>query len=284
MKPLATVVIPYTPAHKPLVSRAVESVKAQTVACTWVAGESQGTPAILRNHAMDFDTPFTVFLDADDWLEPTFIEDCLRVYREGKYVYTGWYMGYQVVTPAACNPFANGHHLVTTLYPTRLFQYIGGFNPDLPGGEDLDFYLRSARHGICGLLCDRPLMHYTGDGDRSAKYEGDVRYFDTQDSIWQRNGGKEAAMSCCGLPGTPAPSNPGEKQEGDVLSETLWAGMRKEVGHATGRVYRGGNRDKIWVSPADVAAMPSLFRPVPDVKRMSPERADVLRQAGLLED
>lgn len=284
MTSLATVLIPYSPAHAPLVKRAIESVKTQTVACQWVAGESPRTPATLRNHALEVDTPFVVFLDADDWLEPDFIAECLKVYQEGKYVYTGWYMGYKVVTPDASAPFNDGHHLVTTLYPTEAFKYLGGFNTELPGGEDLEFYLASAFNGICGVLCDKPLLHYTGNGERSLAYENSPLYFDTQDAIWQRYGGKQVAMACCGNPNTPAPPNPGEKQDGDVWAEALWAGIRKEIGHATQRVYRSGNRNRLWVSPKDIERMPSLFRAVPDVKKMTPNRAAVLREAGLLGD
>ncbi len=284
MTALVTVLIPYTPLHKPLSVRAIESIKCQSVKCDWIAGESPKTPAVLRNHALEVASEFVVFLDADDWLEPDFVEQCLEVYQEGHYVYTGYYMGHQVVTPPACNPFAESNHLVTTLYPTEAFKYLGGFDEYLPGSEDMDFYLRSAQVGVCGLLCDKPLLHYTGNGQRSESYALSPFYIETQDLIWQRNGGKGVAMSCCGQPGQPANSDPGEKLEGDVLVESLWAGKRKEVGHVTGRVYRGGNRDKIWVARQDVEAMPSLFRPVPDVKKMSPTRAAVLKASGLLDD
>jgi hypothetical protein len=194
-------------------------------------------------------------------------------------------MGYKTVTPDASTPFADGHHLVTTLYPTEAFKALGGFDETLAGGEDLDFYLKSIQAGICGKLCPKPLVHYTANGNRSEAYFANPEYHTTQAAIWQRYGGKQVAMSgCCGQPGEQATIPAGTQLEGDVLAEALWAGIRTEIGHTSGRKYRGGNRSKIWVAPADIAAAPSLYRPVPDVKKMSPDRAAVLKAAGLLDE
>lgn len=286
MTPVATVLIPVSAAHYAtnVYMRALESARNQTVECDVQWSISPETPAKLRNTGMDVSTPFVVFLDCDDWIEPTFIEQCLRAYEQGYYVYTGYHMGYKTVTPSDESPFADGHHLVTTLYPTEAFKYLNGFDETLPGGEDLDFYLRSIQAGVCGKLCPLPLVHYTANGNRSEAYFANPDYHNTQAAIWQRYGGKQVAMACCGLPGEQAQIPAGERVEGDLLSEALWAGIRTEIGHKTGRKYRGGNRSKIWVAPADIEAAPSLYRPVPNPKAMSPDRANVLKMAGLLDD
>jgi hypothetical protein len=282
MTPIATVIIPIGEYHRDIAQRAMDSAKRQTIQCLVLPVISANTPAHGRNMAEDVETPFVVWLDADDWLESNFVEECLNVYEQGKYVYTGYIMGHRHVTPPARNPFGDGsNHLVTTLYPTGAFRYVGGFDETLPGNEDLDFYLRSQSAGVCGVLCPKPLLHYTADGQRSEVYHRRADQNQIKRMIIERNGGYD--MGCCGMPGTPQAPDSGEQQPGDILAEALWMGIRKEPGHATGRVYRSGNHARLWVSPADAAAMPHLFRVVQDARSFTPDRAQVLKQSGLID-
>lgn len=281
---LATIYIPYGSYHSLLVRHAIKSAEGQTVTCKVVSGQSDGTPAAFRNQAANADTPFIVFLDADDLLEPTFVEECLRAYQTGKYVYTSWWCGSVRRTPNLCVDGVTGYlsHLVTTLYPTAIFKALGGFDTTLPGHEDVDFYLRSARAGVCGLRLDKPLLHYTEHGQRSLIFGQRDDKKAIMDDVYLRNGGQQTIMACCGQPGTKAAVNPGAELPGDVKAQALWAGMRSEVGLASGRVYVGGNGTVLNVDPADVEQSPHLFQVVQDMSRLAPKRETVLREAGLV--
>lgn len=280
MTPVATILIPYASYHKHLVDRAIDSAVWQTVDCDVVALESPNTPATVRN--MPVSTPFVVFLDADDFLLPSFVEECLRVYEQGRYIYTSWTEGDIERRPREC-PFLNGsYHIVTTLYPANVLQAIGGFDTTLPGGEDVDFYLKSASHGICGIYLNKPLVARPDDsGLRSKQYvELDV-HDEILHQIVTKHGGVNNIMGCCGGTGSPAGNNPGAQMPGDVLVQTLWAGMHSENGHVSGRMYIGGNGNQIWVDPRDLAVMPTFFRQVQDLSKIAPDKATVLKQAGL---
>jgi hypothetical protein len=108
----------------------------------------------------------------------------------------------------------------------------------------------------------------------------DTRDF-IRDDIVRRNGGLNTIMGCCGGGGSVAGNNPGAQMPGDVLAQTLWAGMHSENGHVTGRMYIGGNGNTIWVAPEDLAIMPTFFRQVEDLSKIAPSREQVLRTAGL---
>lgn len=283
-KPVASIFIPYADYHHTLVQRAIASAQAQTVPCEVHYALSPRTPAHFRNQAREAQTPFIVFLDADDLLEPTFVERCLQAYQPMHYVYTNWLVGDELRRPNLCVTRDEDYrsHLITTLYPTALFKAIGGFDEDLPGHEDVDFYLRSHREGICGLHVDEALLVYTDDGQRSDLFNVRADKKAIMDDVFLRNGGQQTIMACCGQPGTPAPNNPGQALPGDVTAQTLWAGMHTEVGMVSGRVYNGGNGSILNVDPRDIEQAPHLFRQVQDLRKLAPDREQVLKESGLL--
>lgn len=286
MPPLVTVLIPVAPYHMDVVDNAVASVKTQTIQCDLeaITDFNQYGAGIIRNRLSRVSTPFIVFLDADDTLEPTFVEDCLRVYEQGKYVYTSWYCNKVEVKPNLCVTHDEDYrsHLVTTLYPTAIFRALGGFDETLPAHEDVDFYLRSMASGICGVYLDKPLLNYSDNGMRSKLFNVSPDKKRIMDDVYLRNGGSKTIMACCGQPGSQAQVSPGEELPGDVKAQALWAGMRTEVGHATGRVYRGGNGSVLNVSPEDLAIMPMHFKQVQDLSGLAPTRDRVLKEAGLV--
>ena len=281
--PVATIIIPYAPYHVSIVQRAVMSAEAQTIKCDVVAIESPNTPAFGRNRAMTIDTPFVVFLDADDVLAPTFIEECLHAYQEGKYVYTSWLDGAELHKPAPCAWSEGSHHIVTTLYPTALFKHLGGFDETLPGNEDADFYTRSYAAGICGVHVDKPLVQRPdGGGQRSKLFHQEHDFQAIIHASVIKNGGMARIMACCGQPDVAVQADPGVGQPGDVLATTLWSGMRTEYSPYTDRMYVGGNGAKLMVSPTDIEKFPHLFRVAIDPRKLAPKREQVLRESGLV--
>lgn len=293
---VCTIVIPYAIYHNDIVRNAVESAKAQTVKCYVECYPSEYTPAGLRNRqGIDALSPFVVFLDADDTIAPTFIEDCLRAYEPGHYVYTAWNEGSRVMRPRDCNPYGlthdfedgrglvGGYHLVTTLYPTAAFRALGGFDESLPGMEDTDFYMRSARLGICGIYLDKPLLNYSGAGQRSKAFKKHPDYETIVRQIYDRDGGLAAMAGCCGVTGGAPAENLTGEQPGDVKAQTLYT-PSTQYGRATGRYYARQlyQGQIISVSPLDVQLAPELWKEVIDPKTLTPDKQQVLKEAGIL--
>jgi len=295
MKPIATIYVPYAHYHTDIRLRAIESAERQTVKCKVFSGLSLHTPAHFRNTAKFADTPFICFLDADDTIAPTFIEECLHTYQQGTYVYTAWQEGERTMHPRECNPYLahdfddgrgriGGYHLVTTLYPTKLFKALGGFDDTLKGMEDVDFYMRSQLNGVCGVLCDKPLLNYNGEGiTRSKAFRELSNYEDLRRSIIERNGGIEKMGGCCGVVGGGSEANLVGAQPGDIAVQTLYA-PSTQYGRATGRYYPRPlfMGQVIMVSPADVEVMPEFFRRVESLRELAPTREVALKEAGLI--
>ena len=285
---LASIIIPVADYHAELVDRAKESAMKQTLPCEVLVHydhERKG-PGFARNEAvLDATGAFLVFLDADDYLEPDFVEKCVQTYQPGRYVYSAWHETdgvHKVKTP--CQPYSNGgYHLVTTLYPTKAFKALGGFNEHLPGGEDTDFYLRSARLGICPLYVDAPLVHYTPQGQRGVAFEAmgeDMRII--MQDIYYRNGAEKAVMPCNCTEPIKLDPNAGQ-MPGMVQAEALYAAMTR-VGPATGHAYprnHFGQGEVMWVYPQDAYARPDWWRVLPTPEQLTPSLDEIMRMAGV---
>lgn len=283
MRAIATIYIPYAQYHIATVQRAVVSAYAQTRDVIVIPRESPGSPAVHRNAALQASTPFVVWLDADDRLAPTFVEDCLWAYEEGKYVYTNWYEGETQYKPKPCAWSGDSHHIVTTLYPTEIFKALGGFDESLPGHEDAEFYMRSYANRVCGTHLDKALVTRPDhSGQRSILFHKHPDYHKIIEQAALKNGGMNNIMACCGQPSEAIAGNPGEELPGDVVAEALWDGTRSEFSPYTNRIYRGGNRGKLFVSPTDVLKFPDKFRQVNDPRQLAPKREQVLRESGLV--
>lgn len=270
---MLTFVIPTAPYHEAIVQRAVASCLAQTLTCSVVVvydHDRRGTGWARNQGLRRVQTPFVTFLDADDTLEPTFAEDTLRAYEGRHYVYTDWVETDVKAAPDCPWRFgthgADSHHIVTALVPTAWARYVGGFDEQLPGDEDGEFYMHLTRAGLCGRRLAKPLVHYHDGGLRARKFIfGDTSTFGAGEHfervvriIRERYG--EKPMPCCGenenFPDIPL----GEAQPGDVLAKVLWMGNHRERGSSTGRLYpRTGNGATLWVHPNDIDAAPHLF-------------------------
>lgn len=279
---IATILIPYSEAHAHLVARAEWSAKRQSVPCDVIAALSPGTPAKHRNYPLyhEVTTPFVVWLDADDHMERNFVEECLRYYETGRYVYTAYTMWNKIVIPDAKRPFADGNHLITTLYPTEVFKSLGGFDENLPGHEDIDFYLKSIASGVCGVLCPKPLVHYEPDGQRSTAFAENPAAEIIRKRTLELYGGTQTIMGCCGGEGVPFTGDPGKQQPGDVLVQALWAGCRDELDLSRTRKVRACGGQSLWIDLATAQSNPAKYRILANPAE-APKKQDVLQMAGL---
>lgn len=293
--PIATIYIPFADYHKDIVEYAFRSASNQTVKCEVVMAASPNTPALLRNQAVNAKSPFIIFLDADDSIAPNFVERCLQTYEQGTYVYTAWREGDKFMHPRECDPYLahdfddgrgliGGYHLITTLFPTALFRELGGFSETLPGMEDTDFYMRAHNKGICGLLCDEPLLTYNGeDITRSKQFRAHENYEDIRRLIYERNGGAEKMGGCCGISAGGLQADVTGQQPGDIAAQVLQPGTH--FGRATRRFYDRGRYVGaiVMVAPEDVALMPDVYRAVVTLRELAPTKEMALKAAGLLD-
>ncbi len=200
--PQVSIIIPVGPGHQGLMWDALDSVASQTFRnweCIVVNDTGEELPKLpswarlvevggkvplgvgtARNRGLEAARAFLfVPLDADDFLEPQYLESVMAVEEEhGGIVYTDWYddfgeEGIRVLETPDYKPqllISNGClHAVTALYPRSLWKQIGGFQEgQAVGWEDWDFQLSAAAKGICSRRVATPLWTYR-------KYSGQRR-------------------------------------------------------------------------------------------------------------
>ena len=259
----STVIIPVAPYHQAVLPRALASVAAQTVPTQvlyMVDGDKRG-PGYVRNRLLEsVDTPYTVFLDADDWLEPTFIETCEQGIEPGRYVYTDWWEATYKHAPEQA--YCNGTwHVITAMVHTDDARRLGGFDESMGVLEDGDFWLKFNSNKICGIHIKQALSHYSKDGTRSRGGLAINAYAPLIRLMRERY---ETRMGCCGGSiGMDLTKPVGERQANDVLAMALWRGNRKEYGRISQRWYpRMSNPKVTWVDPRDIDAMPNHWKQV----------------------
>lgn len=256
-----TFVIPVGEYHIHLVDRAVESVYKQTIPCECIVVYDQNHRGAgwARNRGLEqVETPFTVFLDADDYVDAGFVEECLIAYDGTRYIFTDWIAAKYVEAPECPWKGDGSFHVVTCLLPTQRILSLGGFDEELPGGEDSSFFWKITRAGLCGARLPKALFTYTADGQRGHQHVNSPNYH----SIMQRAIApyQELPMGCCVDGVIRDESAPGQPQAGDVLAQILWNGPRTKVGRQTGRLYtRLANSRQMWVNPTDIDADPQNF-------------------------
>lgn len=293
--PQVSVIIPVGPAHVELLQDALDSVMAQTFTdwevivvndtgmpldqrgysfAQWIDSAGGHGPGYCRNRGVEVARgELLVFLDADDYLQPAFLESVISAYRaEGKpsLIYTDWFKedgrgagDIWHTTDWDWHALKDGMiNCVTCLVPKDAHDAIGGFNEELRGWEDYDYMLRLAEAGLCGKRIPQPLMTYRYQSGlrREASYAegmtlkpqivGPFRdYFE---------GRKEMACSSCGggrakalppvLPQGNGNANvqmraatvPGQPQEGMILIEYMGDSQNsiRYVGKPSETAYR----------------------------------------------
>lgn len=282
MEPRLSVVIPVGAGHVDIVQRAIQSVLAQTVPCAPIVvhdADKRG-PGYVRNVGLSLvNTEFVTFLDADDWLVPTYAERMLYAFAGGAYVYSDWFEDGQLrVAPEQAWQLEGTWHIITTLLPTAWAREGGGFDESLPGGEDEDFYRRLFARAKCGRRWGEALVHYTGDGGRGKTFRFGPDYIPTKELIRARYIGKMA----CGCEKAPPNVPIGEHLDSDVLAMALWMGNREQLGLATGRRYRRMSYPRqTWVDPRDIEKTPHLWSIVPQDTKEAPVPANPNRRTAL---
>lgn len=194
--PKVSVIVPVGPGHAEIVQDAIESVIAQTMreweliivddttdsGAAWVnerypfvtylydpreKRKAAGAGAARNSGIAQARAPFVLFLDADDLLAPSALEEMLIAFVNsgGRYIYTD-VMRLSKDGTAETLPAADyvqrvwkddGLHSVTALIPTAWARDTL-FNTTLKTWEEGDFFTRLAQAGCCGQRLERPLL------------------------------------------------------------------------------------------------------------------------------
>lgn len=220
---------------------------------------------------------FTLFLDADDYLMPDALFKMLVAFVEsgGKYAYTDWLALHGDKTEPHKSPefrqeawLERGQHAITALLLTEDARGVQGFDEQMPGWEDWDFFIKLMLSGICGARVPEVLMGYRMHS--GTRREESLRQKDALLGLLrQRYGdystGRRPMPGCCGgnsdailqaklaLSGGPAaPAAAAPPTEQDQRGVETPATVRMEfIGPQVGAIdwssadgkrrYRGGN-------------------------------------------
>jgi len=228
--PLVSVIIPCGPNHAHLLIDALDSIQAQIFPfweaivvndtggeldlsfapwCRVIEKEGTGIAASRNAGLYSARAPLVLFLDADDLLTPSAIYDMIEAYSDsGRYIYTDWYAVMPDKTEAkSAKPYDRStekgmSHSITSLIPRQWALDVGGFDEDLPGWEDWEFFIKLAVNGYCGERLAKPCFVYrmhTGERREQSLADKD----ETLPILKERYGhyfekGGQAMPPCCG--------------------------------------------------------------------------------------
>lgn len=290
MKPIADIIIPIHPDHQQVAAQAIASAEAQTLPVRIVPqidATLEGAAAARNAGAMRCEAPFIVFLDADDLLEPTFIQACLvewLLHGHG-YVFTEWYRGGLIAGHNESDDifFYGMYHIITTLLPRKAFLAVGGFDTTMPTLEDEDLYRKLWKMGLCAWRVPQPLVHYRANLGFSKPGRDKIldeinTYFNKRDGHMK---GLVKAMCACNDPAANGGFVSGEQMPGDVLALSLYTPRRMRSFAQPGRIYEAPMMGyPMWVNPNDVAQKPNLWQPIARHEDINPDVDTVLKLAG----
>jgi peptidoglycan/xylan/chitin deacetylase (PgdA/CDA1 family)/GT2 family glycosyltransferase len=126
--------------------------------------------AVARNHGAALArAPLLLFLDADDRLADTYLEKAAaRLDADPELAFISCEVQafegatYRWRPPAldAIGTLTRGSVHISTLLRRSLWDAVGGFDPELPAYEDLDFWMRALATGARGEILDEALLYY----------------------------------------------------------------------------------------------------------------------------
>lgn len=127
--------------------------------------EGEG-PAKARNEAIRRSKSFTLFcLDADDWVEPNWLEKTLPHARGSRFIVATSMMNFGDRTgvwhfPPPTQILREDPFTACSLFSRELWQLAGGYPEDLPGYEDWAFWISCCRHRPFVSVVREPLLNY----------------------------------------------------------------------------------------------------------------------------
>lgn len=284
-RPSVSIVIPVGPGHQASLPDALDSIEAQTHR-NWevVVVNDTGAPLDLtpwpharmvvtdglrgagfaRNRGTEIaKAPLVVYLDADDFLQPTFLTRTMEIWstNQDSWIYTdlvilhpdGRLENYPVPDWDVRRLWRRGLAGVTSLHTKESWERVNGFD-ESSTREDWDFHLRLARAGICGIHIPEALYTYR---HATGKRRGEGTHRREIIVIHEIYDQEELIMACKGCGGrrvnprsrlgsrsvAPAPENWAAKSDSGFVNLEYVGKNRNELlfKGPSGRRYRFGN-------------------------------------------
>lgn len=203
----------------------------------------------------EFGSQYAVCLDADDAVDPNFIEQTMGAMKDNEYIYTdlsfigdAWH-DYEV-NDFECKELYKRHlHACTFLFQTRMWQEVAsyrGYGYDeamRQGYEDWEYALACVGVGWCGFRLKEKLFRYRWHKNGSMRTEA-KKIANQLGAYIRGKHSKEKIMSCCPGRGRHTRSAPTAAVKGSVMGEGIevtYNGPKKgtmtKLGR-TGRIYR----------------------------------------------
>lgn len=161
--PRISVIIPYTTTYEKYLDEAKNSVinAHETILVPYTENLCKARNRGVKEATGDY----ILQLDADDILEPTFIEECTPLLEEKTIVATGHSEfgevtgEYTVEDDLSLENFKRGNRILgCSVYPLKMWEEVGGYDETLEGYEDWDFWLRALEAGYTIKKIDKPLV------------------------------------------------------------------------------------------------------------------------------
>ena len=174
-----------------------KGLQADTADFQIVDQNNAGVSTARNNGVKHAKYPYICFLDADDWWEPTFLEEMkglIRAFPEAGIYGSSYYIvkhqqkriapigvedGFKrglidycrVYAKTLCMPLTS----ISVVIPTSVFEQEHGFKPALKLGEDFDLWLRIAMKYPVAFL-NKPLAYYNQDVELVNRAIGEKLY------------------------------------------------------------------------------------------------------------
>lgn len=152
---------------------------------------SGGLPGKSRNAgANDARGDTLLFLDADVILTPSFLQDTLTEFDEGRYgiatcqilalsnrkvdLIMHWLYSWLIIITAHIRPFAPGFCIFAN---RKINEFLGGFDEEIMLGEDSDYACRASKVAKFGVLRSHKVQTSVRRFDRDGRLNVVVKYF-----------------------------------------------------------------------------------------------------------
>lgn len=156
-----SIITPYSKEYAHFLPECIETLKNQTFQdfehILWEYNEKPFNLPRARNQAIrTAKGEYIVCLDADDRLDPTYLERCLELATPDTIVTTGvrtfgdtvWEVNWAEDAMTYQHFLRRNRCHVTSMYPRRAWEVVGGYDEKFEAYEDWDFWTRCAKAGF----------------------------------------------------------------------------------------------------------------------------------------
>ncbi len=161
--------------------------------------ENKGLPAARNAGAALADSEYLVFLDADDYLEPTFVrelagaiehagDDVSHAYCRERLTEHGRDAVWRVPDWDPLLLLITNLHPVTALVRRDRFEAVGGFDETMTRGyEDWEFWIRLSGRGWRGVRVTKPLFNWRRHSNDTMIHDAVAKHEELYDQILERH-------------------------------------------------------------------------------------------------